>query len=268
MNVYYAFEFCPQNSLREVLDQRLEPQVARFYFCGIVAGLAFLHSLDIIHRDIKPENIFIGPSGYPVIGDFGTARRMQDDFVQLKKEDGIIKIAPPVAYYDWDEIGTYVYNAPEQYTKTDGLIFGPSVDWWAAGVVLYEMLTQKFPFYSKDARTLREMVKQGRFRWPDDLRVGKTAKALVAALLAVDPMKRLGTYDAQEVMDYPWFRNVDWAKIQSRQYPSPRRKNGYPGPGERWHELALPKQKNVPGLRVAEPPIELRYDRRFKVKQW
>ncbi|KAJ4482497.1 kinase-like domain-containing protein, partial [Lentinula aciculospora] len=272
-NVYYVFEFCPQNSLRVVLDigERLEPTVAQFYFCGIIAGLAFLHDHDIVHRDVKPENVFLGPGGYPVIGDFGTARRMQDESIQVQEHQGCFAIAPPVLPSDWHEVGTYVYNAPEQYTATaESRYLGPSVDWWAAGITLYEMLTREYPFYSKDQKRMEEMIKRGKYKWPTDICISNTIKTLVAALLTLDPLERMGTYGVQEVMGYAWFQNVDWAKYQARQYVVcflPTRENIYPGAGERWHELALPKQQDVPGLRIIEPPLELRYDSRFRLKE-
>ncbi|KAJ3998835.1 kinase-like domain-containing protein, partial [Lentinula boryana] len=290
-NVYYAFEFCPQNSLRVVLDigDQLEPTVAQFYFCGIVAGLAFLHDHDIVHRDVKPENIFLGPAGYPVIGDLGSARRMQDDFVQIKEREGVFEINHSALPFDWHEVGTFVYNAPEQYTAmTESRYVGPNIDWWAAGITLFEMLTRQYPFYSRDQNKMEEMIKRGKYRWPSGVRVGATVKALVAALLTLDPLERLGTHDAQEVMENPWFENVDWARYHSRQYvvgifslsfsfdcaqiditsmQPPTRRNVYPGPGERWHEFALPMQQDVPGLKVTEPSLELVYDTRFKLKE-
>lgn len=65
----------------------------------IVAGL---HSHDIVHCDIKPENVLISPSSDR---DFGTARRLQDDFFQIKEH----RIVSPVAYFDWDEVA-FAYN--------------------------------------------------------------------------------------------------------------------------------------------------------------
>ncbi|KAF5379864.1 hypothetical protein D9757_007248 [Collybiopsis confluens] len=266
LNIYHAFEFCPRNSLRHLLLERLEPHVARFFFCGIVAGLAFIHDNNILHRDLKPENVFLGPGGYPVIGDFGEARRMQHDYPILEEGEGGFRLAPALASFDWREVGTSMYNAPEQYTsKTKDTFLGPSIDWYAAGIILYEMLTRKYPFYSTNEMRMAAMMKRGRIRWPTDLRVGKTTRALVSALLAADPLKRLGTFGVQEIMDHAWFGGIDWAKVHARQYLSPH-KNTYLGPGERWHTLPLPKQENVPGLPVAVPPPELRHDARFKLK--
>ncbi|KAJ3807681.1 kinase-like domain-containing protein [Lentinula aff. lateritia] len=250
------------------MGERLEPTVAQFYFCGIVAGLAFLHDHDIVHRDVKPENVFLGPGGYPIMGDFGTARRMQDDYIQVREYERGLSIAPPILPFDWHEVGTFVYNAPEQYTAmTESRYIGSSVDWWAAGITLYEMLAREYPFYSKDTKKMEEMIKRGKFKWPNDVYVGKIVKTLVAALLTVDPLERLGTHGVQEVMDYPWFQNVDWAKYHSRHYVPPTRENIYPGPGERWHELALPRPQNVSDLQLTEPALELRHDSRFKLKE-
>ncbi|KIK58156.1 hypothetical protein GYMLUDRAFT_45352 [Collybiopsis luxurians FD-317 M1] len=264
-NLFYALEFCPQNSLRHIiLKDRLEPHIARFFYCGIVAGLAFLHDSGILHRDMKPENVFLGPGGYPVIGDFGEARRMRNDFPRLEKAEEGFRLASPHVNFDWAQVGTSLYNAPEEYTSlVKDEYLGPSIDWYASGVILYEMLVRKYPYYSANENRLAAMIKRGKIIWPDDLRVGKTVKALVASLLAVDPLERLGTYGVQEIMSHPWFMGIDWAKIQSRQYLSPYKKT-YHGHADRWHDVRLPEQKHVPGLEIEQPPLELRYDPRFK----
>ncbi|KAK7040907.1 hypothetical protein VNI00_009503 [Paramarasmius palmivorus] len=76
-NVYLALEFIPSGTLRSVIEEHapLSIPATQFYFCGIAAGLAFLHDHDIVHRDVKPENILIGAGGYPVLADFGSARK-------------------------------------------------------------------------------------------------------------------------------------------------------------------------------------------------
>ena len=97
---------------------------------GLLAALDHAHGKGIIHRDIKPANLLIDKAGNVKLGDFGVARMTGNNDPQLTSLGG-----PP--------IGTYRYMSPEQmYSKpVDG-----RTDIWAAGVILYQLLTGKPPF--------------------------------------------------------------------------------------------------------------------------
>lgn len=102
----------------------------------IARGLARAHDFSVIHRDLKPENIFVcrgadGRLGVAKILDFGIARSMQDS--RLTNAGEIF--------------GTPQYMAPERITTTEA---GASVDLYALGVILFEMVTGRLPFESKD----------------------------------------------------------------------------------------------------------------------
>lgn len=56
------------------------------------------------------------------------------------------------------------------------------------------------PFYSKNQERLKEIVTSGRYRWPEDVPAGQTAKGLVTALVTLDPLERLGMYGVQEFL--------------------------------------------------------------------
>lgn len=95
---------------------------ACFYYCNIVCAIEFLHGHGLVSRDVKPENFLVGPDGYLVMTDLGIAER--------EGEGGT-----------WEETGTAEYMAPELIQQ--GYAVGKTVDWWASGVILYEMLTRK-----------------------------------------------------------------------------------------------------------------------------
>ncbi|KNC71823.1 serine/threonine protein kinase [Sphaeroforma arctica JP610] len=96
---------------------RFENTVARFYVVEIVLALEYLHQQNIIYRDLKPENILIAQHGHLKITDFGFAKRVTDR--------------------TWTLCGTPEYLAPE-IIQSKG--HGKAVDWWALGVLTYEML--------------------------------------------------------------------------------------------------------------------------------
>lgn len=124
-NLYMAMDFVQGGDLWLHLRKRVrysEPQ-ARFYAGQIIMAVAYLHQMDIIHRDLKPENVMISSDGYLKLSDFGFAKRVQGRTYTL--------------------CGTTDYFAPEVIL---GKGYGKAVDWWAVGVLIFEM-TVGYPPY-------------------------------------------------------------------------------------------------------------------------
>ena len=110
------------------------------YFTMILYGVDFLHSLGIIHRDLKLANIFINreENGIQVIqvADFGISK--------IEQQTKAANITSTMGHFT-----TPAYKAPELF-KDPKYVPTAKVDIWAAGIILYELLTSKHPFIEKD----------------------------------------------------------------------------------------------------------------------
>ena len=95
---------------------------ARYYAAEIFLALEFLHKKRVIYRDLKPENVLIDLQGHVKITDFGLAKELMKD--TSGKTNSFC--------------GTDEYLAPEIILKEP---YNQSVDYWALGILIYEMLT-------------------------------------------------------------------------------------------------------------------------------
>lgn len=128
-HVFLIMEFVDGGTLRELLRQRgpMPPHAAAAVMRSVLRALSVAHSRGMVHRDIKPENVLIASDGRVKLADFGLVRAAADAKVT---SNSVI-------------VGTVAYLAPEQVT---GESISPASDVYAAGVLLFELLTGTTPF--------------------------------------------------------------------------------------------------------------------------
>jgi len=173
----------------------------RFYGAEIICAIEYLHKRGIIYRDLKLENLLLDKDGHIKIADFG-----------LCKED-----------IQWGKTtktfcGTPEYLAPEVLEDND---YGRAVDWWGVGVVMYEMVVGRLPFYNRDHDILFELILMEEVRFPKTL--SSEAKDLLGGLLIKDPLRRLGggPEDASAVKAHSFFHSINWADLEKKRITPP-----------------------------------------------
>uniref|UniRef100_A0A8C6SGD2 non-specific serine/threonine protein kinase n=1 Tax=Neogobius melanostomus TaxID=47308 RepID=A0A8C6SGD2_9GOBI len=173
----------------------------RFYGAEIVSALDYLHSAKIVYRDLKLENLMLDKDGHIKITDFGLCK------------EGITDAATMKTF-----CGTPEYLAPEVLEDND---YGRAVDWWGLGVVTYEMMCGRLPFYNQDHEKLFELILMEDIKFPRTL--SSDAKSLLSGLLIKDPNKRLGggPDDAKEIMRHSFFTGIDWQDVYDKKLVPP-----------------------------------------------
>lgn len=189
---YIVMEFVPGRNLKDLIradgpfNARHTVELGR----QICAALGYAHHRGLIHRDIKPQNILVTPEGLVKVADFGIAKGLNDTRLT----------ASGVA------MGTVHYAAPEQVEGREAI---PASDIYAAGVVLYEMLTSRLPF---DGETPVSIALKHINEAPPRLRsfnpqVPAGLETVVLTALAKDPEERFPSAEAlgQALTDYQYY---------------------------------------------------------------
>jgi len=179
-------------------EGRLPDEHAKFYAGEIVLAFQYLHGLHIVYRDLKPENLLIDTDGHLKITDFGFAKKVEDR--------------------TWTLCGTPEYLAPE-IIQSKG--HGKPVDWWALGVLIFEMLAGYPPFYDENPFGIYQKVLAGRIDFPRHFDV--KPKDLIKRLLTQDRAKRFGCLKngSEDIKKHKWYKGYDWNQLYNRQVKPP-----------------------------------------------
>lgn len=129
-----------------IAKKRFNERVVRFYAAQIVMAIGYLHDKDIVHRDLKLENILVAQNGYIKIIDYGLAKIVKENEETMSF------------------CGTPEYLAPEMLTKEG---HDKAVDWWALGILMYEMLIGVTPFFNRNQNALMNKIKNSPCVFPD-----------------------------------------------------------------------------------------------------
>uniref|UniRef100_A0A6I8NIF8 Protein kinase C n=1 Tax=Ornithorhynchus anatinus TaxID=9258 RepID=A0A6I8NIF8_ORNAN len=179
-----------------------EPR-SRFYAAEVTSALMFLHQHGVIYRDLKLDNILLDAEGHCKLADFGMCK------------EGILNGVTTTTF-----CGTPDYIAPEILQELE---YGPSVDWWALGVLMYEMMAGQPPFEADNEDDLFESILHDDVLYP--VWLSKEAVSILKAFMTKNPNKRLGCVAAQSgeeaIRQHPFFKDIDWAQLEQRKVKPP-----------------------------------------------
>lgn len=204
LRLYLVMEFVIGGELFTRLNavKRFSVSEARFYLAEVMMAMAYLHDREIVYRDLKPENIVLDALGHVRLVDFGFARHL---------ENGRCR----------SFCGSPFYIAPEMLSNSK---YGKSVDIWALGVLLFELLTGSPPFSGNTANEVYRKILFSNVHVPSFL--DSDSRDLLQSLLDPSPDSRLGSRNGLlDVMGHRWFRGVDWERVRSKQLSPPFQPN-------------------------------------------
>ncbi|KAI3381986.1 hypothetical protein SNEBB_008057 [Seison nebaliae] len=211
--LFFVIEFVNGGDLMYHMQRqrRLPEDHARFYSAEISLALHFLHSKGIIYRDLKLDNVLLDSDGHIKLTDYGMCKE------GLSNEDRTATFC-----------GTPNYIAPEMLRGEE---YSFSVDWWALGVLMFEMMAGRSPFEivgaidnpelnTEDA--LFQIILERPIRIPRNLSV--PARKVLMGFLNKNPKDRLGCRNEGGFLDINmngFFKSIDWHLLEKRLVQPP-----------------------------------------------
>ena len=203
-NLYLIMDLLTGGDLRFHISRhkKFSEEQTRFFICGIIFSLEYIHSNNIIHRDIKPENLVLDENGYIRLTDFGIAKENLPDNSS-------------------ETSGTPGYMSPEVMKSLNHSF---PADYFALGVIGYEFMKGERPYCGRNRKEIKEQImsRQAEIKIEDiNENWSKESADFINKLLMRKPEQRLGFRGINELKEHPWLKYYPWLLIKDKSLPSP-----------------------------------------------
>lgn len=200
--IYFVMEYISGGDLMlHIQRKQFSLRQAKFYASEVLLALEYFHANGIIYRDLKLDNILLTLDGHVKVADYG-----------LCKEE--MWYGQTTSTF----CGTPEFMAPEILLEQR---YGRAVDWWAFGVLTYEMLLGQSPFRGEDEDEIFDAILEDEPLYP--ITMPRDAVSILQKLLQRDPNRRLGSgkEDAEEIKRQPFFKDVNWDDVLHKRIAPP-----------------------------------------------
>lgn len=201
--IYFVMEYISGGDLMwHVQQKRFSLKRAQFYASEILLALKFLHDHGIIYRDLKLDNIMLTESGHIKLADYGLCKENMWYGKTTRTFCGTPELMAPE-----------IISGEQTYDK--------AVDWWAFGVLLYQMILTKTPFKGDDEEEVFNAILTDEPLYP--INMSKESVDIIQKLLTRDPKLRLGSSerDALDIMEHPYFADVNFDDVLALKIKPP-----------------------------------------------
>ena len=237
VNYYFVMEYLPGGDVYNLLSSIILPfSTIQLIVAETLLAVNYLHSKNIIHHDIKPENILITKNGHFKLSDFGLSKTINEkeikiadeDHSQEKSSEGSSNSSLMDSDHDDDKIeGTLYYMSPELFTGDYPV--GKTIDYWAIGIIIFELFTFKVPFEANTQEEAKQNIINYSLNWDpiysEEVRKHykdniDSAIDLIKKFIFFNPSHRWGDNDFDKIKSHEFFKGFDWVNIKSIKSPA------------------------------------------------
>ncbi|KAL0485153.1 RAC serine/threonine-protein kinase [Acrasis kona] len=200
--LYLIMDFMPGGDLYIHIQKegRFSESKSMFYIAQVILAVDYLHRNGIMKRAIKAEDIGMDEMGYLKLLDIGLAK---DGMTETTRSNHFC--------------GTPEYMSPEAINGD----YGIAVDWWAVGVLLYEMLVGVPPFYNPSVQEIYSLIAMGDLKFPEH--VSPNAQDIIKKFLQRDDKLRLGMgpNGLSNIKSHPYWGEFNWEALIEKRIKAP-----------------------------------------------
>ena len=233
VNYYFVMEYLPGGDVYHLLSSIILPfSTIQLIVAETLLAVNYLHSKNIIHHDIKPENILISKTGHFKLSDFGLSKTLDEKGIKIadeehsslgkSSEDSSNKSVIDSEHDDNKIEGTLYYMSPELFTGEFPV--DKTIDYWAIGIIIYELFTFKVPFEADNQDEAKKNIINYNINW-DPIYSNEVLKHykdnidsaidLIKKFIFYNPSQRWGDNDFDKIKNHEFFKGFDWTNIKS-----------------------------------------------------